>query len=197
MAAAKMRLDNKEENVMKKLFTTIILGIALAGVSLAQTSKAAEVKVAVIEFSPGPNASAMTSEAKRQLQASLAFALVESDRFDVVDVRRTRAASQSDLAALNGGSSTAAAVKLGKQLGVSYVLTGIVAEYMPKGADGFGRVILKTRLIEVATGKVKHTLETTQRSTSAMRTNGAAEMQTKAIKPALEKLTATLAGLKL
>ena len=152
--------------------------------------------MAVIEFSPGSNASGMTPEAKRQLQASLAFALVESDRFDVVDVRRTRAASQGDLAGINGGSSTAAAVKLGKQLG-SYVLTGTVAEYTPKGADGFGRVILKTRLIEVATGKVKHAGETTQRSTSAMRTNGAAEMQTKAMEPAIEKLTATLAGLRL
>jgi len=152
---------------MKNLFTAVILGIAFAGVSLAQTSseekagerqtaKAAEVKVAVIEFSPGPNASGMTPEAKRQAQASLAFALFETHRFDVVDVRRTRDASQGDLAALNGGSSTAAAVKLGKQLGVSYVLTGTVEEYTPKGADGFGHVILKTRLIEVATGKVKH-----------------------------------------
>ena len=193
---------------MKNLFAAVILGIAFAGVSLAQTSseeksgeryagKAAEVKVAVIEFSPGPNASGMTPEAKRHLQASLAFALVESDRFDVVDVRRTRAASQGDLAGINGGSSTAAAVKLGKQLGVSYVLTGTVVEYTPKGADGFGRVILKTRLIEVATGKVKHEGETTQRSTSAMRTNGVAEMHTKTLKPALEKLTATLAGLRL
>jgi TolB-like protein len=193
---------------MKNLFTAVILGIAFAGVLLAQTSseekigerqaaKAAEVKVAVIEFSPEPNASEMSPEAKRQLQASLAFALVESNRFDVVDVRRTRAASAGDLAAINGGSITAAAVKLGKQLGVSYVLTGTVVEYTPKGADGFGRVILKTRLIEVATGKVKHAGETTQRSTSAMRTNGAAEMQTKAMKPAIEKLTATLAGLRL
>ena len=193
---------------MKNLFTAVILGIALAGVSLAHTSseekpgerqagKASEVKVAVIEFSPGTNASGMTPEAKRQLQSSLAFALVESDRFDVVDVRRTRAASAGDLADINNGSSTAAAVKLGKQLGVSYVLTGTVAEYTPKGADGFGRVILKTRLIEVSTGKVKHAGDVTQRSTSAMRTNGAAEMQTKAMKPAIEKLTATLAGLRL
>ncbi|HSE37916.1 MAG TPA: hypothetical protein VLG74_11495 [Blastocatellia bacterium] len=192
---------------MKNLFTAVILGIAFAGVSLAHTAsaekagerqgaQAAKVKVAVIEFSPGPNASGMTAEAKRHLQASLAFALFETDRFDVVDVRRTRAASQSDLATLNGGSS-AAAVKLGKQLGVSYVLTGTVVEYTPKGADGFGLVILKSQLIEVATGKVKHAGETTQRSTSAMRTDGAAEMQTKAVKPAIEKLAATLAGLNL
>lgn len=184
---------------MKYLFTALMLGIALAGVSFAQTSskEKAAVKVAVIEFSPGHNASGMTPEAKRQLQSSLAFALVESDRFDVVDVRRTRAGSAGDLTAINGGSSTAAAVKLGKQLGVSYVLNGTVAEYTPKGADGFGLVIIKTRLIEVATGKVKYAGETTQRSTSAMRTDGAAEMQTKTVKPAIEKLTATLAGLKL
>jgi TolB-like protein len=192
---------------MKSIFTAVVLGIAFAGLSLAHTSSEekadeqqagqAKVKVAVIEFSPGPKAPGMIPEAKRHLQASLAFALVESDKFDVVDVRRTRAASQDDLAAINEGSSTAAAVKLGKQLGVNYVLTGTVAEYTPKGADGFGRVILNTRLIEVATGKVKHLGETTQQSTSAMRTNGAAEMQTKAIKPALEKLTAVLAGLTL
>jgi len=193
---------------MKNILTAVSLGIALASFSLAHTSseektgeqqaaKATQVKVAVIEFSPGPNASGMTYEAKRHLQASLAFALFESRRFDVVDVRRTRDASQGDLAAINSNASTAAAVKLGKQMGVSYVLTGTVEEYTPKGADGFGRVIFKTRLIEVATGKVKHSGETTQLSTSAMRTNGAAEMQTKAIKPAIEKLTETLAGLRL
>jgi TolB-like protein len=192
---------------MKNLFTAVILGIAFAGVSLAhispeektgerQAAKAAEVKVAVIEFSPGPNASGMTPEAKRQLQASLAFALVEGDRFDVVDVRQTRAASQGDLAAINGGSSTAAAVKLGKQLGVAYVLAGTVEDYTPQGGDGFGRVQLRTRLIEVATGKVMHAGETTQRSTSAMRTPGAVEMHTKAMRPAVEKLAATLAGLR-
>ena len=193
---------------MKNLFAAVVLGIACAGVSLALTSSeenanerqagnAAVVKVAVIEFSPGPNAPGMTVEAKRHLQASLAFLLFETRRFHVVDVRRTRAASQTDLAAINEGSSTAAAVKLGKQLEVSYVLTGTVVEYTPQGADGFGRVILKTRLIDVATGKVKHAGETTQRSTSAMLTKGVAEMQTRTIKPALEKLTAILVGLAL
>src|SRR5262245_7961140 len=167
---------------MKNLFAAVVLGIALAGVSLAQTSsvESAKVKVAVTEFTPGPNAPGMTVEAKRHLQASLAFVLVQTKRFDVVDVRWTRAASQGDLAAINGDSSTAAAVRLGKQLRVSYVLTGTVVEYTPKGADGFGLVILRTRLIEVATGKVKYAEETTQRSTSAMSTTGAAEMQTKA-----------------
>jgi len=183
---------------MKNLLTAVILGIAFAGVSLAQpsTQETAKLDMAVIEFSPGPNTSVMTVEAKRHLQASLAYALAETKRFHVVDVRRTRDASQADLAAINGGSSTAAAVKVGKQLAVSYVLTGTVVEYTPQGADGFGLVILKSRLIEVATGKVKHAEETTQRSTAAMRTSNAAELHTRAVRPAVEKLAATLAGLR-
>lgn len=193
---------------MKKLFTAIILGIAFAGVWLAQTSsegksgerntgKASEVKIAVVEFSPGPNVSEMKDDAKRQLQTALAHALYKTDQFKVVDVRHTRDASQGDLAAINSVSSTAAAVKLGKKLGVSYVLTGTIVEYTPKDADDFGRVTLKTRLIEVSTGRFKYTKEMTQRSTSAMRTTGTAEMHSKTVKPAIEKLTATLEQLRL
>ena len=173
----------------------------MAGFSFAQTSSqvkpgATEIKIAVVEFSPGQNASEMTPEAKRQLQAGMAAGLEKTRKFDVADVRWTRNESQDDLAALNG-SSTAAAVKLGKRLGVSYVLTGTVVEYTPKGADGFGRVVLKTRLIEVATGKVKHTDETTQLSTTAMRTTGVAEMHSKTVMPAIKKLSAAIAELKL
>lgn len=188
---------------MKNFFTALIFGLIFAGVSFAQTSTRAKntgkagIKVAVIEFSPGKNVPEMTVEAKRQMQASMAFALHDSRKFEVVDVRNTRKASQSNLAAINSSSSTAAAVKIGKQLKVNYVLTGTVVEYTPKGADGFGRVILKTRFIDVATGKVKHETETIQRSTSAMRTENANELQKKAIKPATLKLAETLVGLRL
>ena len=118
---------------MKSIFTAVILGIALAGVAAAQgtVNGTAKAKIAVVEFTPGANVAGMTAEAKRQLQASTAFALTETKRFEVVDVRNTRAASQADLAAING-TATSAAVKLGKQLGVSYVLTGTVSEYDTK-----------------------------------------------------------------
>lgn len=169
---------------MKKLFTAIILGIALAGVSMAQS----KAKVAVVEFTPGAYAAGMTAEAKRQLQASIAFALTETKRFDVVDVRNTRSATNANLAAING-DGTSAAVKAGKGLSVGYILTGTVTEYNTKGS-----ATIKARLIEVATGKVKYSGEITQQSTSAMRTTGAAEMQTKVLKPAIEKLTDELAG---
>ena len=176
---------------MKNFFTAAILATVLAGISLAQTSSkggSSKARIAVVEFTPGPNASGMTAEAKRQLQSSIAFSLFETRRFDVVDVRNTRAATQADLSAINSGS-TAAAVKVGKQLGVSYVLTGTVAEYDTKG----GQVTLKTRLIEVATGKVKFSGETSGQSASAMTARaGAAEMMSKVVKPAIERLTAKL-----
>lgn len=181
---------------MKNLLTAIVLGIVLAGVSLAQTSsKAAEVKMVVVEFSPGSNVE-MTAEAKRQLQTGLAAALAKSSKVDVADVRHTRDASQENLAAINGNSSTAA-VKLGKKFDVKYVLTGTVTEYVPKDADGFGQVIFKTRLIEVATSKVVHTSETKQKSTGVMNTGSMVEMHSKTVMPAVKKAAAEILELSL
>ena len=156
------------------------------------TGRPAKVKVAVVEFTPGEQASAMTFEGKRQLQASLAFSLVESKRFDVHDVRHTREASKGNLAAINLDSATTAAVSVGKQLGVAYVLTGTVTRYTANGDGGFGYATLRTRLVEVATGRVKYSGETAQKGTSVMRTAGTAEMQSKVLKPAIEQLTAAL-----
>lgn len=180
---------------MKNFLTAFILGIVFTGVAAAQgatrsgAANTSKTKIAVVEFTPGPNASGMTAEAKRQLQASIAFELTETKKFDVVDVRNTRSATQASLAAINGDTSTAAAVKAGKQLGVSYVLTGVVSSYDTKGS-----AVLSARLVEVATGKVRYSGETVQQSTSAMRGTGAAEMQTKVLKPAIENLTQTLAA---
>ena len=181
---------------MKNFFTAVVVAIALSSVSLAQgASKAAggsgRTRIAVVEFTPGPAASAMTYEAKRHLQASIAFSLYDSGRFSPIDVRNTRFATQSSLAAINGDSSTAAAVKAGKQLGVSFILTGTVVEYNLKS----GQATLRTRLIEVATGKVKYSGETTAQSSSAMTARaGEAEMMTKVLRPAIKELTARLTG---
>ena len=128
---------------MKNLFTAFILGIALAGSSFAQGGAP---KLAVVEFSPGTDASGMTDQAKRGLQSQLSARLDHTRKFDVYDTRHTRNASQSDLASING-ASTAAAVKVGKQLGVAYVLTGAVTKY-----DTAGSATAKYRLVEVATG---------------------------------------------
>jgi curli biogenesis system outer membrane secretion channel CsgG len=184
---------------MKNLFTAVILGIVLTGVAFAQTAagKKAEVDAAVVEFTPGANASEMNADAKRQLQTNLAAALAKSDKYDVADVRHTQRASKANLADINSGSSTTAAVKLGKLLGVKYVVTGTVTEYTPKDADGYGSVAIKTRVIEVATGKVIHTGEATHRSAKEMKTGSSVEMQAFVVKPAILKLAAEILELKL
>ncbi len=179
---------------MKHLVATLIWGIALAGGALAQAplkgplTREEKPQMAVVEFTPGPNASGMSAEAKRQLQASIAFRLMKTNRVHVVDVRHTREASQADLAAVNG-ASTATAVRVGKQLKVDYVLTGTVVEYNTQGS-----ATLKTRLVEVATGKVKYADELSQQSTGPMLTGGDAEMKTKVLLPLILKLTDTLAA---
>jgi TolB-like protein len=169
---------------MKNLFTAIILGIALAGVSFAQADRSTKPRIAVIEFSTGPNASAMTAEAKRQLQASIAFALVKNREFEVPDVRNTRAATQ-------GGGT---AVSIGKKLGVDYVLTGTVTEYAPN-PGGRGQMTVRTQLIKVGTGKVILSGDTTAESSGVMTSSaGHAEMSAKVVKPLIQKLKATLSA---
>jgi hypothetical protein len=180
------------KRVLAAILGALMVTTSVAGGQSRSAGSSERVTVAVIEFTPGAKASTMTHEAKRQLQASVAFSMVQSDRFDVHDVRRTREASQGNLLAINDDSTTTAAVQVGKQLGVTYVLTGTVTEYTAKGEGGFGYATLRTRLVEVSTGRVRYSGETVQKGTSAMRTTGDAEMQTKVLKPAIAQLTAAL-----
>lgn len=181
------------KNVLKIVFATIIVVFALADISIAQApgKGTKKIPIAVIEFTPGPNVSAVSAEAKRQLQSSTAYALAKSHHFDVADVRNTIHFSKSDLPAING-PKTAAAVKVGKQLRVNYVLTGIIEEFNTEGS-----AILKTRLVEVSTGKVLYEEATSQKCTKPMVTGSDMEMKTFVLKPLIDQITADLLELKL
>lgn len=138
----------------------------------------------MVEISVERNAANLTDQAKRNPQTALSTSLNHIPEFDVYDTRHTRNASQADLAAING----AAAVRVGKQLNVAYVLIGTVTEY-----DTQGSATIKTRLVEVATGKVNHSGETAQQATMKMNPNASAvEMQAKVMKAAIDKMTATI-----
>jgi TolB-like protein len=192
------KYSNHSPNRLRQLCALLMvaLGLASAAISVsgdqtpstAAADKSARSRIAVLEFTPATNVVGMTYEAKRHLQASIAFSLHSSGKFSVVDVRNTRDATQRDLSELNG-PSTEAAIRVGKQLNVSYVLTGNVLEYDTKS----GHATLNTRLIEVATGKVKYSGETIGQSTSPMTPRaGEPEMMSKVLKPAIEKLTEKL-----
>ncbi|MBK9154193.1 MAG: hypothetical protein IPM25_08250 [Chloracidobacterium sp.] len=179
---------------MKNIFASLIFVIALAGVSFAQgTARSQGVKTAVVEFTPGAGAAAMNDHAKRGLQSTLAARLNHTRKFDVYDTRHTRTASQANLAAING-TSTAAAVKLGKQLGVAFVVTGTVVNYTPKDPGGHGYAEVTIRLVEVATGKVKHSNKVSVRSGRPMYTGSQPEMQANVLRHIVDQLTEILSG---
>lgn len=180
-----------------KTLSAIVLTFAVASISHAQPSantgkradKSDKPRIAVVEFTPAANASPMTAEAKRQLQASIAFALHDTQKFHVIDVRHTRDATQSLLPTLNADGPTSAVVKVGQQLGVHYVLTGMVTEYNLKD----GKATMKARLVEVATGDVKYAGEIAKESTSEMSQRaGAPEMMLKVLRPGIATLTEKL-----
>ncbi len=177
---------------MKNIFTALILGLAVAGVSFAQApARDKGVKTLVVEFTAGPNASAMNDMARRQLQTTLSASLNHTRKFDVYDTRHTRNATQSNLTVINASDSArnAAAVRAGKQLGVAYVVTGTVSEYIPKGTDGYGSAAVTVRMIEVATGKVKYTGEVTVRSGKPMKTGSVPEMHAEVMKHIVDQFT--------
>lgn len=158
---------------MKNLFTALVLGIALAGVSFAQADKPSKPRIAVLEFSDASGN--MSAEAKRQLQASIAFELVKKREFDVPDVRNTRFATQ-------GGGSV---VSIGKKLGVEYVLTGSVTEYSTTA----GKMTVRTQLVKVGTGTLVLSSANTYQSSRPMTSNaGHAEMSVKVVKPFILEL---------
>lgn len=181
---------------MKHLLQALLAAAAFSGVAAAQApsrgAPGTAIKTAVVEFTPSAEAAAMTDNAKRWLQAQLSATLHDTRRFHVYDTRHTRNASQANLPVINHDSSTAAAVKLGKQLGVQYVLTGSVVRYTPQGEGGYGYTTIRVRLVDVSTGKVKYAGETVQKGNSVMYTTKEAEMQARTMKPAIDALTATL-----
>lgn len=180
------------QNVMKAVLLSAVFTSVAAAQAPLRAAPGTAVKIAVVEFTPAAEASAMTDNAKRWLQSQLSATLHDTRKFDVYDTRHTRRASQSDLPVINHDSSTAAAVKIGKQLGVAYVLTGSVTNYAPKSDGDFGYATIRTRLVEVSTGKIKHSGETVQKGWGKMNTTGEAEMQAKVMKPAIDSITATL-----
>ena len=145
---------------------------------MAQSSKP---RIAVVEFKDATGV--MSYEAKRQLQASIAFALVKKRDFEVPDVRNTREVTPGP------DVSTQAAVKIGKHMNVGYVLIGTVTEY----STTTGKMAVRTQLVNVSNGKVVLSGETTGQTSYPMTPNaGHAEMSSKVAKPMIQKLHATL-----
>ena len=139
---------------MKNLLFAVILSIMLVGTSFGQNVSAPASKpqradnstkprIAVIEFK---NSAALPYWEWEKFVEAQQKELSES--FDVASRTATRAALGDELLSLNGPGMTATAVRVGKLLGVNYVLVGEVSESRPGVYD------VKAKLVEVAV-KVK------------------------------------------
>lgn len=187
---------------MTNLIKAIFFALILAGASFAQTVSTTPVlqnvrydgkpRIAVLEFSTGPEAAAMGAEGTETLQNGLAADLATTGNLDIVDVSQTNSAVQSERLTLNGtGVTVASIVKVGNLLGANYVLIGYVSEFA--NAGGKTRMTVKTQLIDVAAGRAMWFGQVQQESVRVNKTGaGTLELTESLIKPCIQRLTASL-----
>jgi curli biogenesis system outer membrane secretion channel CsgG len=141
--------------------------------------------------------------------------LVKSGKFRVVEREQLEALMREKNLTLSGDVDPSTAVRIGKLLGVNYLLTGAVTEYgvTDKGAHGSGIrrlpgfsagkrdfvAAMNARLIDTSTGEVVWADEASQTESSVKVSVGGFgggvdddRMFDKVMKPVIQKLTASL-----
>jgi curli biogenesis system outer membrane secretion channel CsgG len=135
--------------------------------------------------------------------------LVKSGKFRVVEREQLEALMQEKNLSLSGDVDPKTAVRMGKLLGVNYILTGAVTEYGNTDVSGGGGGVsagkrkfvaaLNARLIDTSTGEVVWADEASQEESSIKVSvfgfGGGVDdnrMFDKVMKPCIQKLTASL-----
>ena len=205
-----------------KRSSSILLALALTGLVLAPAIKAAADKgstkprVAVLEFKNKADNQWWYHGGAEAAQDVFVTELVKSGKFRVVEREQLEALMREKGLALSGDVDPSTAVKVGKLLGVNYLLTGAVTEYgaMDKSAHGggIGRLpgfnvgkrsfvaALNARLIDTSTGEIVWADEArAEESNSKVSVGGFGggvdnddRMFDKVMKPCIQQLTASL-----
>jgi curli biogenesis system outer membrane secretion channel CsgG len=141
--------------------------------------------------------------------------LVKSGKFRVVEREQLQALMREKNLTLSGDLDPATAVRVGKLLGVNYLLTGSVTEYGVTDKSAHGRSIgrlpgfsagkrtfvaaMNARLIDTSTGEIMWADEASAEESSAKVSVGGFgggvdddRMFDKVMKPCIQKLTASL-----
>ena len=176
---------------MKNIFTPLIIMIGLAGLCLGQaelnTGKAAKGKsdkprIAVLEFTAEPN----MGEGSRSLQSGILGELTKESKLSATAVSRggSSAIQKVYMDLQDRPMDPPAAVRIGKLLGVNYVLAGHVKMLDgPRMADA--------QLIEIPSGKVIWLGQLGPEADPAAARDKQGSLE-KAVKPVIQKLTASL-----
>ena len=177
--------------------------------------KSSKPRIAVIEFKSKADNQWWYSSGAAALQDVFVTELVKSGKFRVVEREQLAALMEEKNLALAGDIDPSTAVKIGKLLGVNYLLTGSVTEYgvTDKGAHGrgVGRLpgfsagkrtfvaAVNARLIDTSTGEIAWADEASAEESSAKVSVGGFgggvdddRMFDKVMKPVIQQLVASI-----
>ena len=204
---------------MKRISTLgLCAALVLAMFAMPGSTQAAsgdKPRIAVLEFKNKADNQWWWSHGASAAQDVFVTELVKSGKFRVVEREQLQALMQEKNLTLSGDLDPSTAVRIGKILGVNYLLTGAVTEYgvTDKGAHGrsIGRLpgfsagkrtfvaAMNARLIDTSTGEIMWADEASAEESSAKVSVGGFgggvdddRMFDKVMKPCIQKLTASL-----
>jgi curli biogenesis system outer membrane secretion channel CsgG len=196
------------------LCAALLLAVfAAPGVTRAASSD--KPRIAVLEFKNKADNQWWYHGGAEAAQDVFVTELVKSGKFRVVEREQLEALMQEKNLTLSGDVDPKSAVKIGKLLGVNYLLTGAVTEYgvTDKGAHGSGigrlpgfnagkrnfTAAMNARLIDTSTGEIVWADEASGEESSVKVSVGGFgggvdddRMFDKVMKPVIQKLTASL-----
>jgi len=201
--------------VMKRVSIPALCAVALLAVVLVPVLSAApkpagdKPRIAVLEFKNKADNQWWYHGGAAAAQDVFVTELVKSGKFRVVDREQLEAMMQEKHLTQSGDIDPKTAMKLGKILGVNYLLTGAVTEYGNTDVSGGGGGVsagkrkfvaaLNARLINASTGEVLWADEASQEETSVRVSvfgiGGGVDdnrMFDKVMKPCIQKLVASL-----
>ena len=198
---------------MKRASILALCGVvALLATVVAPTLSSAagdKPRIAVLEFKNKADNQWWYHGGAEAAQDVFVTELVKSGKFTVVDRERLDAMMQEKGLQQSGDIDPKTAIKLGKILGLNYLLTGAVTEYGNTDVSGGGGGVfagkrkfvaaLNARLINASTGEVVWADEATQEEASikvsVFGVGGGVDdnrMFDKVMKPCIQKLVASL-----
>ena len=203
---------------MKRIVSLALCAVLLCAFVVTMASaeeKSTKPRIAVIEFKNKADNQWWYHGGAEAMQDVFVTELFKSGRFRVVEREQLQALMAEKNLSLSGDVDAATAVKIGKILGVNYLLTGSVTEYGVTDKEGHGRGIgrlpgfsagkrsfvaaVNARLIDTSTGEIVWADEASAEESSVKVSvggfGGGADddrMFDKVMKPVIQQLTASL-----
>jgi curli biogenesis system outer membrane secretion channel CsgG len=197
------------------LCATLLCALVVATNASAGDKASTKPRIAVLEFKNKADNQWWYHGGAEAAQDVFVTELVKSGKFRVVEREQLEALMQEKNLSLSGDVDPSTAVKIGKLLGVNYLLTGAITEYgaAEKGAhgSGIGRIpgfsagkrnftaAMNARLIDTSTGEVVWADEARGEESSVKVSVGGfgggvddEHMFDKVLKPVIQQLVASI-----